>query len=453
MADFGWSASCILEAIKLSNKIRKALQDAGGAREQYTEAASFLTQFECVFKELEIHINDGRNTEYREAIEQQLKLMEPPWTRLQVILGKYENSLGDKSTKSKLKMVPRKVQWALKELNEAVRKGRDQVRGPLHGVSLLLQMQSMITIRDIDEKCQRIIDDLETADFARALQQDFAQLHLHTEEGTRNQTDIQKDLAQLRQTLHQQHAVILAALPVKTEAASISHVNADIETYQTSELTASVARCLDNYEDQGNAIVTVYAELQNQQASLEKVQKALQSLVRHTEQPTNEEYSRLSTATGWYEIGDAISTIRVAAFTASMFALGYHSRTAISAFNSSAQRIEQGTIQPEVKGRGRKSDELWTAEFARQNDASQPSAVEVPYSRIAKTYSTVDCTESTVNTTEKVSKASKILEARRTRKEFSDSLPSSYGLWHCKECGEDNAVWHSEQCPVCGFVL
>ena len=144
MADFGWSASCILEAIKLSNKIRKALQDAGGAREQYTEAASFLTQFECVFKELEIHINDGRNTEYREAIEQQLKLMEPPWTRLQVILGKYENSLGDKSTKSKLKMVPRKVQWALKELNEAVRKGRDQVRGPLHGVSLLLQMQSML---------------------------------------------------------------------------------------------------------------------------------------------------------------------------------------------------------------------------------------------------------------------------------------------------------------------
>ncbi|KAH3997819.1 hypothetical protein HBH98_133090 [Parastagonospora nodorum] len=452
MADFGWSASCILEAIKLSNKIRKALQDAGGAREQYTEAASFLTQFECVFKELEIHINDGRNTEYREAIEQQLKLMEPPWTRLQVILGKYENSLGDKSTKSKLKMVPRKVQWALKELNEAVRKGRDQVRGPLHGVSLLLQMQSMITIRDIDEKCQRIIDDLETADFARALQQDFAQLHLHTEEGTRNQTDIQKDLAQLRQTLHQQHAVILAALPVKTEAASISHVNADIETYQTSELTASVARCLDNYEDQGNAIVTVYAELQNQQASLEKVQKALQSLVRHTEQPTNEEYSRLSTATGWYEIGDAISTIRVAAFTASMFALGYHSRTAISAFNSSAQRIEQANLQPEVKGRERKSDELWTAEFARHNDASQPSASEVPYSRIAKSYSTVDGMESSVNTTEKVSKASKIPEARRTRKELSDSLPSSYGLWHCKECAADNPDWHSEQCPVCGLA-
>jgi transposase len=143
MVDFGWSASCLLEAIRLSNKIRKALQDAGGAKEQYEEAISFLTQSDCVFKELEKHIRDNHGSAYREAIVQQLKLMETPWRRLQISLSKYESSLGDKATKSKLSIVSRKVQWALKDLNEAVGKARIDVLGPLQMVSCLLQMHSM----------------------------------------------------------------------------------------------------------------------------------------------------------------------------------------------------------------------------------------------------------------------------------------------------------------------
>lgn len=143
MADFGWSASCILEAIKLSNKIRKALQDAGGSKEQYAEAISFLMQFDCIFKELENHVRDGHGSSYREAIVQQLKLIEKPWTRLQELLGKYENSLGENSSRSRLNMVVKKVKWALKDLNEAVEKVKGEVLGPLHMVSFLLQMQSM----------------------------------------------------------------------------------------------------------------------------------------------------------------------------------------------------------------------------------------------------------------------------------------------------------------------
>jgi hypothetical protein len=151
MVDFGWSASCILEAIKLSNKIRKALRDAGGAKDQYAEAMSFLTQFESVFQELERHIRDGHGSVYREAIEQQLKLMELPWARLQTLLEKYEKSLGDKSTRTKLKTVYPKVQWALKELNDAVGKVRAEVRGPVQAVALLLQMQSMLVLADTYE--------------------------------------------------------------------------------------------------------------------------------------------------------------------------------------------------------------------------------------------------------------------------------------------------------------
>lgn len=144
MVDFGWSASCILEAIKLCNRIRKALQDAGGAKDQYGEATSFLVQFEGLFKQLEAHINDAQGSVYREAINQQLKLMEPPCSRLQDLLVKYETSLGEKATQSKSKWrgTHHKIKWALKDLNDAVRKEREEIRGPLQNVSLLLQMQS-----------------------------------------------------------------------------------------------------------------------------------------------------------------------------------------------------------------------------------------------------------------------------------------------------------------------
>jgi len=151
MVDFGWSASCLLEAIKLSNKIRKALQDAGGAKDQYAEATAFLTQSDCIFKELEGHIRDNQSSAHRSAIVQQLKLMERPWTRLQDLLDKYENSLGEKSSRSKLKMAPRKIQWALKDLNDAVGQARNEVLGPLQMVSCLLQMHSMSVRRIISE--------------------------------------------------------------------------------------------------------------------------------------------------------------------------------------------------------------------------------------------------------------------------------------------------------------
>lgn len=143
MVDFGWSATCVLEAIKLSIQIRKALKESGGAKDQYAEAMSFLTQFECVFKELERLVQDDPNSVYRLPILQQLKLMESPWTRLQGMLSKYEKSLGDTSTRSKFKTWPRKGQWGVVDLNEAVRKEKNEILSPLKMVDSLLQMQSM----------------------------------------------------------------------------------------------------------------------------------------------------------------------------------------------------------------------------------------------------------------------------------------------------------------------
>jgi hypothetical protein len=143
MVDFGWSASCILEAIKIANKIRKALQDAGGAKDQYIEAVSFLIQSENVFKELELYIRQDAASSSRDKIVQQLKLMEPPWTRLQAELDKYESSLGHSANSSKAMLLVRKVEWALSQLDQAVRTARGDIAGPLQMVNCLLQLRFM----------------------------------------------------------------------------------------------------------------------------------------------------------------------------------------------------------------------------------------------------------------------------------------------------------------------
>jgi hypothetical protein len=143
MVDFGWSASCILEAIKIANKIRKALQDAGGAKDQYIEAVSFLIQSENVFQELEMHIRQDAASSLSDRIVQQLKLMEPPWTRLQAELDKYESSLGHSADSSKARLLVRKVEWALSQLDEAVRTARSDIAGPLQMVNCLLQLRFM----------------------------------------------------------------------------------------------------------------------------------------------------------------------------------------------------------------------------------------------------------------------------------------------------------------------
>jgi len=144
MADFGWSASCIVEAIKTANKIRKALQESGGAKEHYAETVAFLGQIDATFKHLERHIEEHPDSPSRDAIVQQLKLMEVPWKRIEAMyVEKYEKSLGGGSMRSRLRQTPRMVQWAMNDVDAAVRKERVGILEPLGMIGSLLSLDLM----------------------------------------------------------------------------------------------------------------------------------------------------------------------------------------------------------------------------------------------------------------------------------------------------------------------
>jgi hypothetical protein len=144
MVDFGWSASCIVEGIKTANKIRKALQDSGGAKEHYTETVAFLAQVEATFKHLGKHVDGHPDSPYRDAIMQQLKLLESPWKRVEIFyVNKYERSLGDGSMRSKLRQAPRTVQWAVKDIDRAVQKEKAGILEPLSMIGSLLSLDLM----------------------------------------------------------------------------------------------------------------------------------------------------------------------------------------------------------------------------------------------------------------------------------------------------------------------
>lgn len=145
MVEFGWSARSIVDVIKTADKIRKALRDEGGAKQEYTEAVTFLNHVEAVLKHLEKHIEGYPNSPYREDILNQLKSIEAPWRRLEsVYMGKYKNNLGVDSTRSKAKQVPQKLQWALKDMSEVLRQAKIEILGPLHMIHTLLLSETML---------------------------------------------------------------------------------------------------------------------------------------------------------------------------------------------------------------------------------------------------------------------------------------------------------------------
>ncbi|KAF2685596.1 hypothetical protein K458DRAFT_299907 [Lentithecium fluviatile CBS 122367] len=180
MADFGWSAGCIAEAIKTANKIRKALQDSGGAKQHYAETVAFLYQIDATFKHLEKHIEEHPDSPYRKAILQQLKLIEAPWKRVEVsYVDKYEKSLNIDSKRSKLRQAPRMVQWAVKDIDGAVRKEKAGILEPLGMIDSLLYLEGMDEVKKVGEKCQEILDDGKVSEISSMLMSRFDGLDAH----------------------------------------------------------------------------------------------------------------------------------------------------------------------------------------------------------------------------------------------------------------------------------
>ncbi|OCK99534.1 uncharacterized protein K441DRAFT_730180, partial [Cenococcum geophilum 1.58] len=141
LSSFGWSASCLLEAIKLVDKVRKALKEAGGAASQYSDAVGFLESLEATFEHLKSSIENHDSQPYSDSIGTQLKRIDGPWKVFKQYLDQYEESLAEGSKRSKLRKVPKKIQWALKDINSKIQKLREQIVQPSQIINCLLSLQ------------------------------------------------------------------------------------------------------------------------------------------------------------------------------------------------------------------------------------------------------------------------------------------------------------------------
>ena len=155
LSSFGWSASCLLEAIKLVNKVRKALKEAGGAASQYSDAVSFLESLEATFEHLKSSIENHDSQPYSDSIGAQLKSIDGPWKEFKQYLDQYEESLAEGSKRSKLRNVPKKIQWALKDINSKTQKLREQIVQPSQVINCLLSLQ-LLYVRWLPITTQRL---------------------------------------------------------------------------------------------------------------------------------------------------------------------------------------------------------------------------------------------------------------------------------------------------------
>ncbi|KAF2263548.1 hypothetical protein CC78DRAFT_603772 [Lojkania enalia] len=292
MVEFGWSASCIVEAIKTAEKIRRAMQTAGGAEDHYSETIAFLSQVDATFNLLEEFIREHPDSRYAHPIVNQLKLVEIPWNKLESdYINKYEKSLSSDSTRSKPKRVPRKVQWALENMGEEVKKLKNEILGPLGMIDSWLLLETMRTVGDLNEKCQQIIDGLQLANISDTLERGFQELQEATATHETTHDEQREVLESLRWSIAQQHKEISAALVNEASAASTSRLEEREAMASILNITENTASALTDIEDllwlQQTSNTTLIDGLQDQRALLKTVERNLHDLTANVSSQAN----------------------------------------------------------------------------------------------------------------------------------------------------------------------
>ncbi|KAF2738307.1 hypothetical protein EJ04DRAFT_588029 [Polyplosphaeria fusca] len=140
MPDFGWSASCVLEAIKLTNTVRKALRDTGGSASQYRDAQQALGSLKSLLEVVKKHFDNEPNSEYAGSIVDELEHLMGPLRKFESSMKKYEKCLVADSTSSKARQTFRKVDWALKNVDEGVRELEHVITARLGTINCFLSL-------------------------------------------------------------------------------------------------------------------------------------------------------------------------------------------------------------------------------------------------------------------------------------------------------------------------
>lgn len=140
---FGFSVGDFIAGTQILVKVISAFKEAGGASSKYAAEVSFLYRFKLALEHLEKHVNAAPQSELSQDISKLLEEIQGPWDEFRQFLHKYENSLGESSTKSKLGKAPRTIQYTVKDILGNVDKLCRQIERPLQAINSLLSLQLM----------------------------------------------------------------------------------------------------------------------------------------------------------------------------------------------------------------------------------------------------------------------------------------------------------------------
>lgn len=293
LSSFGWSASCLLEAIKLIDKVRKALKEAGGAASQYSDAVSFLESLEATFEHLKSSIENHDSQPYSDSIGAQLKRIDGPWKEFKHYLDQYEQSLAEGSERSKLRKVPKKIQWALKDINSKTQKLREQIVQPSQIINCLLSLQLLESIAKqaseplSQDQCKQLVDAIHLAAIPEALDNQILKLQEADDEHRANHNeqlrllkDIQTSLMENENKIHrsfEKHCTCMEHVDQILQDQDTQNTLSDLR-YETRSITSKI--------DQIQADLSPYeakTSTEEQQLSLAAMHTALEERIRALE--------------------------------------------------------------------------------------------------------------------------------------------------------------------------
>lgn len=292
LSSFGWSASCLLEAIKLVDKVRKALKEAGGAASQYSDAVSFLESLEATFEHLKSSIENHDSQPYCDSIGAQLKRIDGPWKEFKQYLDQYEESLTEGSKRSKLRQVPKKIQWALKDINSKTQKLREQIVQPLQIINCLLSLQLLESIAKqalSQDQCKQLVDAIHLAAIPEALDNQILKLQEADDEHRANHNEQLRLLKDIQTSLMENEDNIHRSLE-KHCTCMEQHVDQILQDQVTKKNTLSdlryETRSITSKIDQIQADLSPYEaknSTEEQQMSLAAMHTALDERIRALE--------------------------------------------------------------------------------------------------------------------------------------------------------------------------
>jgi hypothetical protein len=146
---FGWSASDLLAALMVLNKIRVALKDSGGASSDYQEESGFLQLVSTTLETLNSLESVALDADAFNNLQQICQQIHGP---LRPFLDKVNRDFEDKlgpQTVSKNQVwfsrAPRMIQWAL-STSKRVQQLKERIVVPLLALQIGLSQQIMSVI-------------------------------------------------------------------------------------------------------------------------------------------------------------------------------------------------------------------------------------------------------------------------------------------------------------------